>query len=243
MKSTLTISVKEPCTEKFTNFSKTEKGGFCTNCQKEVIDFTKASNEELIRHFSKTSNKTCGVFKSSQLTSYEINSLPMIHNNIISKGIGMMTLSLLALCTTQINGQETADIETGIEVVSTETLGKIAIIETVQEYFLVKGTVLDETNEPLPGVNVVLKGSTIGIQTDIDGKYEFPQELEVNDVLVFSYIGYETKTYKVTASKSSTIDVNITFNTYDVELMGDIVIEGTYSSKRNVFQKFISIFK
>ena len=243
MKSTLTISVKEPCTEKFTNFSKTEKGGFCTNCQKEVIDFTKASNEELIRHFSKTSNKTCGVFKSSQLTSYEINSLPMIHNNIISKGIGMMTLSLFALCTTQINGQETADIETGIEVVSTKTLGKIAIIETVQEYYLVKGTVLDEANEPLPGVNVVLKGSTIGIQTDIDGKYEFPQELEVNDVLVFSYIGYETKTYKVTVSKSSTIDVNITFNTYDVELMGDIVIEGTYSSKRNVFQKFISIFK
>ena len=59
-----------------------------------------------------------------------------------------MTLSLFALWAIQINGQETAGIETGIKGVSTETLGKIAIIETEQEHFLVKGTVLDEANEP-----------------------------------------------------------------------------------------------
>ena len=243
MKSTFTISVKNPCTEKFTNFSKTDQGGFCKSCQKEVIDFTKFSDKELISHLNSTRNKTCGKFKASQLTTYETNSLYTMNNSILSKGIGMMTLSFLALYTSPINGQETARIETGIEVVSTETLSKIDIIETEQEQFLVKGTVLDEANEPLPGVNVVLKGTTVGIQTDIDGKYEFPQELEVNDVLVFSYIGYETKTHKVAASKSSTIVVNIMFDTYDVELMGEVVIEGAYSSKRNVFQKFISIFK
>ncbi|MEH6777700.1 carboxypeptidase-like regulatory domain-containing protein [Maribacter arcticus] len=166
-----------------------------------------------------------------------------MNNSILSKGIVMMTISFLALCTSPINGQETTSLETNIEVVSTETLGKIAFIETEQEQFLVKGTVLDEANEPLPRVNVLLKGKTVGIQTDIDGKCEFPQELEVNDVLVFSYIGYETNTYKVAASKSSTIVVNITFDTYDVELIGQVVIDGAYSSKRNVFQKFISIFK
>jgi len=243
MKSTLSIAVKTPCTKKFSNFSKTDKGRFCSNCQKEVIDFTKASNEELIRHFNAASNKTCGVFRSSQLTPYEINSLPMINNNVISKRIGMMTLSILALCTTQVNGQETASLDTPIEIVSTETLGKIVVIKTDQEHYFVKGIVLDEANEPLPGVNVVLKGSAVGTQTDINGKFQFPQELEVNDVLVLSYIGYETKTYQVAASESSTIDINITFDTYDVELMGEIEIGGAYSSKRNIFQKFMAIFK
>mgnify|MGYP003667859930 FL=1 len=243
MKSSITITVKEPCKEKFTNFSKTDKGGFCNSCQKEIIDFTKTSNEELIRHFKTASNKTCGKFKASQLSTYKTNSFYPMNNSILSKGIGMMTLSLLALCTMPISGQETASLETNLEVVSTQTVGQIIIIEAEQEQFLVKGTVLDEANEPLPGVNVVLKGTTVGIQTDIDGKYEFPQELEVNDVLVFSYIGYETKTHKVATSKSSTVVVNIMFDTYDVELMGEVVIEGAYSSKRNVFQKFISIFK
>ena len=49
MKSTFTITVKEPCKEKFSNFSTTEKGGFCQSCEKEVIDFTKFSDKELVQ--------------------------------------------------------------------------------------------------------------------------------------------------------------------------------------------------
>ncbi|WP_282112795.1 carboxypeptidase-like regulatory domain-containing protein [Maribacter stanieri] len=243
MKSSLTIDVKEPCKENFANFNKTDKGGFCASCQKEVIDFTNFSDQELVRYLNSTSKKTCGKFKSSQLKSYETNTHYTMNNSILTKGIGMMGLSLLALCTTEVKAQETANIEPPIEVVSNQQENVMGMMVKYQEKYTLGGTILDEANEPLPGVNVILKGTTVGIQTDFDGKFEFPQQLKENDILVFSFIGYETKTYKVLPSVSSTIDINITFDTYDVELMGDIVIGGTYKSKRNIFQKIGDIFK
>ncbi|WP_324023688.1 carboxypeptidase-like regulatory domain-containing protein [Maribacter sp. BPC-D8] len=243
MKSTLTIDVKEPCKENFTNFSKTEKGGFCQSCEKEVIDFTKLSDSEIVSYLSSDNKKTCGMFKASQLKTYETNTMHTMTNSMLHKGIAMMSFSLLALCATEVKGQETASIEPPIEVVSTDIMGDISYVEVIQEKHTVTGTIVDEANEPLPGVNVVLKGTTVGTQTDFDGKFEFPQQLAENDILVLSFIGYETKTYKVAANGNSNIDINITFDEYDMVLMGDIVIDGTYTSKRNIFQKIGDIFK
>ncbi|WP_405399225.1 carboxypeptidase-like regulatory domain-containing protein [Maribacter sp. Asnod2-G09] len=242
MKSTLTIDVKEPCKEKFSNFSKTEKGGFCQSCEKEVIDFTNFSDNELINYLSSGNKKACGMFKASQLKTYETNSIHSMTNSMLHKGIAMMSFSLLALCATEVKGQETASVEPTIELVSSLE-GVVGKVQVVQEKYTLTGTIVDEANAPLPGVNVVLKGTTVGTQTDFDGKFEFPQQLAENDILVLSFIGYETKTYKVAANGNSNIDINITFDEYDMVLMGDIVIEGTYSSKRNIFQKIGDIFK
>lgn len=56
----------------------------------------------------------------------------------------------------------------------------------------IAGTILDsETNDPIPGVNVMIKGTTTGTATDLNGKYEITANSE--DILVFSYIGYLTK--------------------------------------------------
>ncbi|SDT07796.1 CarboxypepD_reg-like domain-containing protein [Maribacter dokdonensis] len=243
MKSTLTITVKEPCKEKFSNFSTTEKGGFCQSCEKEVIDFTKFSDKELVRYLGTTKKKTCGMFKASQLKTYETNSLHVMNSSMIHKGIAMMGFSLFAICATEVKGQESASIQSPTEVVSTDIMGDISYVETIQEKHTVTGTIVDEANEPLPGVNVVLKGTAIGTQTDFDGNFEFPQQLVENDVLVFSFIGYETKTYKVKANENANINLNISFDTYDVELMGEVVIGGAYSSKRNIFQKIGDIFR
>lgn len=68
----------------------------------------------------------------------------------------------------------------------------------------VSGTVIDSDNkEPLPGVNVVIKGSTKGTVTDLDGKYSI--ETSSEDVLLFSFIGYITK--EVTVGSQTSIDV------------------------------------
>ena len=54
----------------------------------------------------------------------------------------------------------------------------------------VTGTVVDDTGMPLPGANVIIKGTTTGTQTDFDGKFAI--EAQPEDILVFSYVGYET---------------------------------------------------
>lgn len=242
MKNSFRISVKEPCSEKFENFKVTTKGGFCESCQTEVLDFTSLSNNDLVEHFSNTKGKTCGRFKKSQLKNYQINQV--MNTNFISKGIATMSFSLLSLCTVStMNAQDLSAIDTTepIETVQSYVLGRVAV--NPAEQYTVKGTVLDEENLPLAGVNVVLKGTTEGVQTDFDGKFEFPRALKVDDTLVFSYIGYGKKEYTVTAGNSETIDITITFDLSDIELMGEVVIGGAYRTKRNIFQKFVGLFK
>ncbi|MDO9553288.1 SusC/RagA family TonB-linked outer membrane protein [Rhodonellum sp.] len=59
----------------------------------------------------------------------------------------------------------------------------------------IKGVVVDKVSgETLPGVNVLVKGKNLGTATDIDGKFYL--ELEENDVLTISFIGYETREIK-----------------------------------------------
>ena len=55
----------------------------------------------------------------------------------------------------------------------------------------VSGKVTDDAGEGLPGVNVVIKGTTTGVTTDIDGNYR----LQVNDgdVLTYSYVGFQSQ--------------------------------------------------
>ena len=55
----------------------------------------------------------------------------------------------------------------------------------------VSGTVSDDNSQPLPGVSVIIKGTATGTTTDFDGKYTI--NASDGDVLVFSYVGFETQ--------------------------------------------------
>ncbi|TMM58149.1 hypothetical protein FEE95_01600 [Maribacter algarum] len=244
MKNAIRISVEKPCPEKFENFSPTSDGGFCDSCQKEVIDFTTMTSEDILTHFSTNSGKTCGRFKPSQLKKYEPMMTSKSNNSFLSRGLAIMSFSLLSLCAvSNLQAQEVASInaptQTELSVLGrTVVMGDIAI-----EQYTVKGTVVDEENLPLAGVNVVLKGTRMGVVTDLDGKFEFPRALDIDDVLIFSYIGYNPKEYTVVADTFANENIKITFDLSDISLMGAVEVEGVYRSKQNIFKKFIGLFK
>ncbi|WP_425392623.1 SusC/RagA family TonB-linked outer membrane protein [Ekhidna sp.] len=89
----------------------------------------------------------------------------------------------------------------------------------------VSGTVTDDEGVSLPGVNVVIKGTTTGVTTDIDGNYR----LQVNDgdVLVFSYVGFEPQ--EINVGTRSVVDVTLGGAT---ELQEVVVTAYGTSSKR-----------
>lgn len=91
----------------------------------------------------------------------------------------------------------------------------------------VSGRVVDDTGSPMPGVNVVVKGTTVGTTTDIDGRYSISVE-DGNAVLVFSFIGYETQ--EVTVGSQSVI--NITLVT-DIKTLSEVVVVGYGTQKRS----------
>ncbi|MFH6602278.1 carboxypeptidase-like regulatory domain-containing protein [Maribacter algicola] len=238
MKNALRIT--QPCSEKFESFAPTSNGGFCRLCAKEVIDFTNMPEPELIAFFNNRTTDTCGRFKSTQLKTYRTSAMNRTNKGFFARSMAIIGLSILSLGNlTALHAQDYASTETEIQV-SKKSLDTNGI--SLQEY-TVKGTVLDEMNEPLSGVNVVLKGTAEGVVTDLDGKFEFPRNLEVGNILVFSFLGYETKEYIVPESDSPVLDITITFDTVDVELMGAVDTGGVYKSKRNIFQKFLGLFK
>jgi TonB-linked SusC/RagA family outer membrane protein len=61
---------------------------------------------------------------------------------------------------------------------------------------LIKGQVVDKEGNPLPGVSVVVLGTNNGTITSIDGKYAL-SNINANDSIRFTYIGFSTQTYKV----------------------------------------------
>ena len=77
-------------------------------------------------------------------------------------------------------------------------------VEQVQKKKTITGKVTDEKGEPLPGVSIIIKGTTVGITTDIDGNYslEIPDNAEV---LVFSFVGM--KTQEVLIGEKTSIEV------------------------------------
>lgn len=78
----------------------------------------------------------------------------------------------------------------------------------------VKGTVVDENGEPLPGATVTQKGGTKGVITDIDGKFEFTGYVK-GSTLVVSYLGYESKEIVFADGKSLTVTLEPKGNELD----------------------------
>jgi TonB-linked SusC/RagA family outer membrane protein len=87
----------------------------------------------------------------------------------------------------------------------------------------VTGTVSDESGT-LPGVSVVIKGTSTGTQTDFDGKYTIMAKQ--GDILSFSYMGYKTVEKSVTAA--NTINVSLQ---QDANLLDEIVVTALGISK------------
>lgn len=89
----------------------------------------------------------------------------------------------------------------------------------------VQGIVTDEENQPLPGANVLIQGTTVGTVSDTEGHYRLtlPNGAEK---LVCSFVGYQTVTRNITGAQ-----INIRMNP-DRQQLNEIVIRGYASSAR-----------
>jgi len=103
-----------------------------------------------------------------------------------------------------------------------------ATTTAADQQLTVKGKVTDDKG-PLLGVNIVLKGSKVGVITDENGEFTFPKSLSSGDILVFSYLGYEKQNIKIDAN---TTYINLIMSSDLVEMMGAPSSNKPYKSKR-----------
>ena len=105
------------------------------------------------------------------------------------------------------------------KIIINKKIKNVATIKRAIQENIIKGVVFDDTNMPLPGVNVKVIGKSSGTTTDFDGNFSLTAKPE--DTLEFSYMGFKTQTIKVNQKTSFNIIMQGSANTLD-----EVIISG-----------------
>ncbi|PKP40291.1 MAG: SusC/RagA family TonB-linked outer membrane protein [Bacteroidetes bacterium HGW-Bacteroidetes-13] len=100
----------------------------------------------------------------------------------------------------------------------------------------VKGTVKDDTGAPVPGVTILVAGTTKGTSTDFDGNYTI--EASATDRLTFSFVGLASQT--ITVGNQSTIDVTLLPS---AEALAEVVVTGYSTQSTRDITGSVSVIK
>jgi len=203
------ISILEPCHENWLEMTPTEKGKFCSNCQKNVIDFTKASDREILLEYNKNEH-LCGRFRASQL--YRTLILPKE-----KKSIWMIaTASVIAFLGL---GNQTAKAQgkPRIEQTDNKLLKEKVKEKSKKELLTYKGTLYDSQNYPLEGVNVKVKRTKVETKTNFDG--EFTITAKKGAILIFQSPGLITVEFKLGDQYKIKVQMKNEFITGDVVIV------------------------
>lgn len=237
MKANYTISIPKPCDQKWSDFKPTSTGGHCASCDKVVVDFTSMSDDQILTYLKRRSKGMCGRFRSDQLKSYA--DVGNIKPGFRLFSVGM--IGLLGAISHLAVGQPTI-VEQAIVVEAAQAKSdrnNMASAHVSKRGIIVKGIITAEQS-PLPGANVVLKGSQISTVTDFEGRFEFVKELQPGDVLIVSFIGYEDEEIKIqnTVDKMDVVlQLNVALEMDEMTVLGKLAVAGRYTEDQNVFQR------
>ena len=98
---------------------------------------------------------------------------------------------------------------------------------TAQNASTISGKITSESGEPLPGVNILIKGGTRGTITDVEGNFKL-DNVAPDNVLVISFIGYGTE--EITVGNRQVISVNLT---PDIKTLSEVGVVG-YGTQRKI---------
>ncbi len=131
------------------------------------------------------------------------------------------------------NDIEYIEIDGGI-VLKTKDVKSKMDDATIKLANTVKGKITDETGLPIPGVNVAVKGTTIGTTTDAEGNYSL-QVPEDAKTLTFSFIGYTTKEVEI----GTQTEINVALIT-DIKTLNEVVVIGYGEVKKESYTGALS---
>lgn len=177
------FTIPEPCHEDWNKMNPVEKGRFCSSCEKNVFDFTKSTDLQIIETYNKN-NSICGRFLPSQLDRELFYPKK-------KKSVWLATVffGITTFLSTKISAQEKPKTEQ--TEAKNPIVGKIAyhLENENNEITIITGIVSDEASNPLPGVNVIVKGTQKSVQTDMKGLFKI--KAKKGDILIFSFMGME----------------------------------------------------
>lgn len=213
-------------------------GHHCGSCQKTVQDFSRFSDRELANWLATyNGGAVCGRFRADQLER-SIQVRPEQPNN--RSWVRWAVALVLGWQTAKgQNRQPTADFSIPLVPAIETTLSNSSTIATKANTnqlitYTISGKVIGEDKLPVAGCNVVIKGTSHGINADQEGNFKFlvtQKDEFASTVLLFSFIGYKNQELNVTSNRSDSLLITMQASE---ELLGEVVITQPWG---NFFQR------
>jgi hypothetical protein len=231
MSSKINISIPKPCHENWQKMTPLEKGRFCDSCQKQVFDFTKSSDTEILRKFNSEKN-SCGRFLKTQLER-DIVAQKKKSSFWIAGASGI--LSFLSLGNQEGFSQE----------INTEKVGR-RDFENMENNFSseinLSGSIFEKSlRTSLFGVNIENK-RTHETTVSVDGNFNL--SVKINDQIEFEYPGLESKVITVTSDEY--LNIILTKSDEEIEEIyssGIIVVSEEKTFFGRIFHSVGNIFR
>ncbi|MBL4642308.1 MAG: carboxypeptidase-like regulatory domain-containing protein [Flavobacteriaceae bacterium] len=226
------IKINKPCTEDWYTMTDLEKGKFCDSCKKHVHDFTQYSNIELARKIKK-GDKICGKFKREQINT----NLFIPVSSKLNRFRYVFSFSAIFFATHTLISQNSSKKD---KVVQT-SIKRNFDIKQVSDSIKVKGNIVDNNGDILPGASIYLIQTNTYYESDFDGNFTFhidkklinkPFSLEIN------FVGFVIKNIIVNKNNYNSLKIILE---EDNILMGEVVIITT--KEPTLFQWIGNLFK
>lgn len=202
-----------------------EKENTISNSDKEAV----VDNSGVSAKPEKTETKTSKIIKS-KVVNIKTEDAVAVNEDTDEFDPDEEVLSKATTKTTEIAQNEPKEeMLKEAQITVTETK-----INPVTNEKIITGTVVDGQKLPLPGVNVVVKGTTRGTQTDFDGKYSIA--VNPNEQLAFSYVGYNSTIAAV--KNKSKLDIALSESS---AMLSEVIVTAYTSTKRSKSSAAVSI--
>ena len=232
------IHIPQPCAESWAAMAPTATGRHCTACQKTVVDFTQKTDAEILAALRQAAGEMCGRLRADQLGRALAAPAPPARWRAwlgAALAIGSTLGAAKAAAQTAL-GHHTG----GPEPVASTISGSPAVAPPSPAKptepapdparpggpLVLRGVVTDSaTREGLPGVTIILAGTTTGTTTDAMGAFVLPVATDATSVqLTFSSVGYVGQ--QLTVSPADNQPLAISMQGAVNGLMSGIVVTG-----------------
>ena len=156
-KTNYSIQIDNPCAENWNTMTKTDKGKFCTMCEKNVIDFSKLTDNEILKIIESNNKNLCGRFMKTQLNRVLIDTNPQTSPKLYQFLAGLLLFSVAdANANTENQKPKIASFETETKnsiISENDTIPKTK----TQTDFTITGKITHAKKEVIPGVTIQVK--------------------------------------------------------------------------------------
>jgi hypothetical protein len=230
-KPSYTLSIPQPCDERWDAMNPSEKGRFCGSCQKQVVDFSGFSDREVIQMIEQASGKVCGRLHPQQLNRPMVLKPWAQRASVRFSGFfaGLMLLYSADAAFSQVKSISTEVVSTQVENGKSVETGK-----SLPEKFTIKGLItVADSGESVPFANIIPEVPSAGTTTDFDGTYSLKissRILREADTVTFfvTCVGFERYEFSISRNElAHGITKNIQLK--PIKIDKDYIVEPYYT--------------